>query len=610
MPETLLPRAFDTLLGRLRGQVDPELFTALTRTGVAIRAMATGRYQEALGSLRSARPWLRAYAQQYLELQNLALQAAALQALGDYDAALPLALQAVSIFDRMLEDTRTPEVLRSFAAGDHASVYRLVISLLFLTQRYATAFDYVERARAREFLARMGNPGYKTRPGQDIAAAERLHRLHDEIVSLQRGLQLGHAQDRGAYPTVSLSNAERIQARLQDLQAEYEDLVLQTRMQHPEWTARVRIDTLDMKTLKRDYLPADVTLVSYMTFASRVVVFVIQHEGNHVAEFATGVSGDPARAVKRLQETIDQFSTSIARPTAAFDSLARTLHKQLIAPVAPYIRHQKIILVPHGFLHDIPFAALEDARGRRLLEQYTITYLPSANALRFLSVKGGDFAGRMLAVGDPATDHLEPLRHAAEEARAAARLFDAKPLLGASATENRVRERAKHADLLHLAAHGIYDPDNPRLSHIALAADDGNDGRLEVGELLDEIDLSGVNLTVLSACNTGIGKRSGADDITSLARAFIYAGSRAVVSTMWPVDDEATAKLMAHFYCRLMSGEPPAAALRGAQIALMTSEVYGAPRFWAGFRLTGDHAGPWYPPGRAEPDCALVARGP
>ena len=125
-------------------------------------------------------------------------------------------------------------------------------------------------------------------------------------------------------------------------------------------------------------------------------------------------------------------------------------------------------------------------------------------------------------------------------------------------------------------------------SRIALAPDGQHDGNLEVHEILSDLDLSGVNLVVLSACETARGERTRGDEITGLTRAFLYAGAPAVISTLWKIDDRASALLIEDFYRRLLDGAPAAEALRQAQLGLLRKPECQNPYFWAAFSLTGD----------------------
>jgi len=145
---------------------------------------------------------------------------------------------------------------------------------------------------------------------------------------------------------------------------------------------------------------------------------------------------------------------------------------------------------------------------------------------------------------------------------------------------------------VHIAAHGFYEADTPLFSRLALAEGDGSDGNLEVHEILSDVDLRGVNLVVLSACQTALGKVSAGDEIVGLTRALLYAGTPGVISTLWEIDDEAAATLMNHFYDRLLHGGSAADALRFAQLQLLHGD-YPDPRQWAAFTLNGDPQGRW-----------------
>jgi CHAT domain-containing protein len=144
--------------------------------------------------------------------------------------------------------------------------------------------------------------------------------------------------------------------------------------------------------------------------------------------------------------------------------------------------------------------------------------------------------------------------------------------------------------VLHLATYGVLNKQNPLFSFVDLAPGDGHDGRLEVHEVLG-LSLS-ADLVVLSACQTGVGSGMLADvpagdDWVGLTRAFLHAGAAAVVATLWPVEDRATAALVERFYDTYSSGADPAGALAQAQRALLATPATAHPFAWAGFVTVG-----------------------
>lgn len=249
------------------------------------------------------------------------------------------------------------------------------------------------------------------------------------------------------------------------------------------------------------------------------------------------------------------------------------------------------MIVPHGELHYVPFAALyDDIHNRYLVEDYPITYVPSASTIRFLREKDSPVGGGALVLGDPVAADLPG---AGREARRVAGKLHATAKLGGEARESLLYHLGGKVDLLHIAAHGTYDAVSPLFSAIHLAEGDGENGQLSVDEIQSELDLSGVNLVVLSACRSGVGKRSGGDEIIGLTRSILYAGSPGVIATLWNISDEATPPLIEKFYDQLLAGASAADALRTAQVRMLRDPKFADPKYWAAFFLTGDPRGNW-----------------
>ena len=161
-----------------------------------------------------------------------------------------------------------------------------------------------------------------------------------------------------------------------------------------------------------------------------------------------------------------------------------------------------------------------------------------------------------------------------------------KPLLGGNATEERVRASLAGASIIHLATHGLANIERPGLSTLVFAmpsVSSKEDGFLHAFEV-EHLRLS-ADLVVLSACETGRGQVRGDEGVLALDRAFLLAGAKAVVSSLWVVDDDSTATLMTAFHASLKAGNPADVALAFAMDK--TRAVKPDPYFWSGFRLTG-----------------------
>jgi CHAT domain-containing protein len=125
-------------------------------------------------------------------------------------------------------------------------------------------------------------------------------------------------------------------------------------------------------------------------------------------------------------------------------------------------------------------------------------------------------------------------------------------------------------------------------SAIVLGSGNGQDGVLQAREIF-RLPLN-ADLVVLSACRTAAGRASAAEGMQSLARAFLYAGARSVLGTLWDVDDRLTAGVMDRFYEQAARGEPEAEALRRAQLEVMGRSPYRTAPVWAAFVMSGDGA--------------------
>jgi len=277
--------------------------------------------------------------------------------------------------------------------------------------------------------------------------------------------------------------------------------------------------------------------------------------------------------------------TNIQADIEKYASLS--LYDLLIKPVKPYLNKERIIIIPHGVLHYLPFAALEN-NGRYLIEDYALTYLPSATVYKFCKEKAKKLGGKLLAFGNP--DLGDPgldIPFALIEAKAIGKLYSASKVLSRdAASEAAFKTLSPGYDILHLASHGLFNPDKPMDSALLLSSGGKEDGRLTMSEIFD-LDIN-AGLVTLSACSTGMSRIKSGDELIGFPRAFIYAGVPSITATLWNVNDEATAVLMTLFYKNLKT-QSKAKALRMAQLDLLKKTNYKRPYYWAAFYLIGDY---------------------
>jgi CHAT domain-containing protein/Flp pilus assembly protein TadD len=328
------------------------------------------------------------------------------------------------------------------------------------------------------------------------------------------------------------------------------------------------------------------------------------------ARCTIGRSADPQVCGKSLTSLRQEFPppTSGEQP---YHPALRKLHELLITPITdllPQDPTQTVVFVPQESLFVLPFVALQDRQGRYLIERHTIVHAPSIQVLHLadarpiepLKTPSPIASTETLIVGNPVmpsqrnlvtneTSRLASLPFAETEAIAIAKLLKLPVLTQAAATKSQVMAQIPQAKLIHLATHGLLDDlrDSGIPGAIALAPTPGNDGFLtsdEIAQLRLQADL-----VVLSACNTGEGTISG-DGVIGLSRAFMTAGARRVIVSLWQVPDDSTAELMQHFYVdrqkRQGKNTQDAPALRSAMLETMKS--YPEPLNWAPFLIMGN----------------------
>ncbi len=490
--------------------------------------------------------------------------ARAFAGLGQTDAAVAAAREAVRQVEELRGELGEPG-LRSGFLEDKQGIYHDAVRFALEAQHPDEAFAFAERSRARAFLDLLGN--------QTTVSKGRTRGLVDEEVRLRSRLAEAQAsaQEIGVGGEVDAGRARLVAA-----ERDYRAFLDRVRKESVEQASLMTVEPVTLSEIQA-LVPAGTTLLEYLVAEREVVVWVVERDRSTVVRIA---GGRPS-----LIALVGQFRAAIASqaPLEEVERQASALYQRLLGPAQSEIRGDRLLVVPHGVLHYVPFVALRTPAGRWVVEDFVVSTLPSASVLKYLIDKGADASHGTLAVGNPDVGAGLVLRWAEREARLVGqRDAGATVLVRSDATELQVKKLAETAGLVHFATHGELNESDPLSSALLLVPGGGEDGRLEVRELFG-LDLH-ARLVVLSACETGLGKLSSGDELVGLQRAFLYAGTPAVVTTLWSVDDRASYELMRAFYNRL-GDAGPAAALRQAQ--LETRRAFPHPFAWAGFGLTG-----------------------
>ena len=441
--------------------------------------------------------------------------------------------------------------------GDKQQVYNNIITLLFNQGRYAEAFEYVERAKARALVDMLASRGQFTRTDTSTQNAS------DLIVKLDAAES--DAKMLGGTITADRSNKQR---------AVVINLKEKIRNADPELASLVTVNPPEVAEIQQ-LLPADETLIEYFDSGDSLFAFIVNRDGIQGANLEE----------KELKQEIKRFRKHIMAPDSSqFKGDGQTLFEKLIQPIEGMIGSKNLTIVPHGALHYLPFNALLD-KNAFLIDRYNLRVLPSASVMKFLKDHREGHAGDLLAFGNPDLgDPNYDLPGAQNEVMAITKdQPKSKLLLRIQATETAVKQYGAGFRYIHFATHGTFDAEKPMSSGLLLTGDSENDGILTVGELYD-LNLP-ADLVTLSACETALGKVANGDDVVGFTRGFLYAGTSSIVSSLWKVDDEATSILMQQFYKSLKETDKRS-ALRIAQ--LKVKDTYNShPYFWAAFQITG-----------------------
>jgi CHAT domain-containing protein/tetratricopeptide (TPR) repeat protein len=370
-------------------------------------------------------------------------------------------------------------------------------------------------------------------------------------------------------------------------------------------------------------MPPDAVLIEWVLFspfeprgqhwgAPRYMAYVLERDG---APEAVDV-GEAAPLESSLFELL--VSLRERKDEELVRRLSSELETQLLSRVRPLLRPgRKVLISPDALLNLLPFGVLLGPDGHYLVQEHELTYLTSGRDL--LRSPGVSARGpRMRLIADPDFGEgaqFEALPWTAREAtalKASLRLRDDEVLTRANATEASIKQ-LHGPRVLHIATHGFFLTDqvlaapavdtrglsrsleNPLLrSGLALAGANGrrsgnDDGLLTALEVAG-LDLTGTELAVLSACDTGVGQLQTGEGVYGLRRALVLAGVRTQVASLWRVDDQATSDLMVDYYARLKKGVGRSQALRDAQLAMLEdrSGTHAHPAFWAPFVSIGD----------------------
>ncbi len=488
------------------------------------------------------------------------------------DGNLNPATEAYKKAAEIVEDMRAAIKIEEFQNGfltDKQDVFKELVLLLLDQNKTEEAFSYAEKAKSRSFIDLLGNQKVSLKNDVSQKLYDSLTKQKNQIRKIEETLGKTEEEDKRNQLLKDLVSARN----------EYQEILIQVKEQSPQLSSFVTVETLKVPEIQK-LLEPNVALVEYLTTPKEIVIWVVSKNNLNASRVPV--------EEKELEKLVKDYRDRMQN-LAPLEEQSKKLYDLAIKPIEPWIKTQRMLgIIPNGLLHYISFSSLKGPNGY-LFEKHPLFYSPSASVLKFTfgrkyEKKSGPI--KVLALGNPDLGSFNyDLPLAELEANAIKWDFPKIDVLTREkARESWLKKHISEYQIIHIASHGEFDPINPLFSSLKLTRDKSEDGNFEVNEVFS-LDIK-ADLVTLSACQTGLGKIEGGDELMGLNRAFFYAGTHALISSLWRVSDISTAILIKHFY-RNYAKNLKAESLRKAQ--LLVKQSYPHPSYWSGFSLTGDY---------------------
>lgn len=600
---------------------------ATARRRLAEVLLDLGQIDDAERTLNA--PGLELVANPNARARVIAVRARAALARGNLADARRFAAEAVELSESALGRARSSRIDAGVLASAQP-VYETAVQVAMAAHdaepaggHAARALELSERARARSLLDLLSARGETAPPPGQSDLERELRGLRRTLNAKGTALDSAGTRVRPAL----VREVDELATRMALVEA-------RLRRERPDVATLSPPSLLDLDALQHRWLDDRTVLVEYLLGTPHSYAWVVTRTSFSSVRLASR-SAIEAAAQRAL--TLAEAPTAGAGAPAASPLAGRALAELILEPLGELPAGHRLLVVAPGILQDVPFAALpvNGAGSPPLVVRHEIVHAPSVAAVQAMAAARtapssnrttvAVFADPVFGADDPrvragagttaphaegappttplaralrgSTSGITPLtrlpftRFEAERIAAAAPRGAVRSVMGFAANVDEIRAGSlADSRVIHFATHGVLNTRTPELSGLVLSLVDAR-GRPRDGFLrLHEVE--GLHLTadlvVLSACETARGRRLEGEGTIGLTRAFLAAGARNVVASLWRVDDLATAELMHAFYTNLLRQRlPPAAALRAAQRQMAGSQRWAHPYFWAGFVVQG-----------------------
>ncbi|MBI4747753.1 MAG: CHAT domain-containing protein [Acidobacteria bacterium] len=554
--------------------------------------------------------------------------------------------EGIRLVELLRQNTASPQTRAAYFATVQALYGSYIEVLVQLDQEHPQAdyarlaFQMAEGSRARSFVELLRENQLGLRQGvrpELLTEEQKLQRqLSEKFITLRKLTSTNQPADK-------ISAGEK---EVQDCLNQLDQVQTKIRTENPKYSSVFQSKPLSVEEIQQQILDPDTVLLEYLLGEKQSYLWVVSQTTIKTYQLPGRTTIEPVarRVYDALSANPAAETSSSPSAQSAIGEAAQALSQMILAPAAAELEGKRLIVVSDGILQYIPLGVLPIAPAAgesqtvpaSLVTTNEILYLPSISAVPVLRKEGDHrkLASKKLAVfADPvftSTDSrlkkelAQTKKNPPEQVVASAskhqvlRDFPGDTSLGRLPFSRREaidittglspkdfklaldfetsRDTALHLpfdqyQVIHFATHGLLNSQNPELSGIVLSLvnEKGTDvdGFLRVSDLVN-LKIP-VELVVLSACRTGLGKEVRGEGLVGLTRAFMYAGASRVVASLWKVDDKATAVFMKEFYRAMFQNhQRPVAALRTAQLTLMKNPRFRSPFYWAAFTLQGE----------------------
>lgn len=476
------------------------------------------------------------------------------------------------------------------------------------------AFSYSERSKALLLLSSLYDQEVSIFSGVPNATIEQEKKFRNSINEYQG--KINKEEKRCGEARTKLLDLYR--QNLRSAQNEYTIFLQKMKEDYPNYyDLKFDPKIITSEEIQQELSQSNSTLLSYFMGDENIFVFHLEPNSIQVRkiENAKPIAADVITLYELVNDQA-KFQSSPQKTYESFAVKAGHLYDVLVGPELKESDYDRLTIVPDGVLSYLPFELLLSSQGPAkrnyavlayLLNDFAVSYSPSSSIFMLMNefnhknerymgfapnYEGQDYGGQ--------GKQMENLDFNTAEVNFAAKLFGGDSWIGKDVFEDLLKSNSANVGILHLAMHGEVEDEHPLLSKLYFNSSVNEDGMLHTYEIYGlEIPSQ---LVILSACNTARGKLVTGEGILSLERAFQYARSASLLSTLWKVDDAASAAITQQFLTGIKEGQPKDVALQQAKLSYLSSATPDKlpPFYWSSFKLTGSiyplntQSNPWY----------------